>query len=65
MPQAAGEGRPDAGQLEMGGELNSAGVTLNQDEFTEFLGLPCLLPPLFSTLHPLDGLHTSWAPGPC
>ena len=52
MTQAAGEGRPvaghrraqssrreDAGQLKTGGELNSAGVTVNQDEFLQnFLG---------------------------
>lgn len=48
MTQAAGEGRPvaghrraqssrreDAGQLKTGGELNSAGVTVNQDEFLQ------------------------------
>ena len=48
MTQAAGEGRPvtghrrarssrreDAGQLKMGGELDSAGVTVSQDEFLQ------------------------------
>lgn len=48
MTQAAGEGRPvaghrrarssrreDTGQLKTGGELNSAGVTVNQDEFLQ------------------------------